>query len=138
MVLNGGGTFEVWWDYHYDKHQILNTNASYSSLLGRMGNGWGRKSASKQWLPSARADFYLAKLEQVNVGINELAIDPQKIHAHSTHSPLAERLFGTTYLAKLAGRTDCVRGRKSWRQGTFTMLKSRAYNTSTLQHILTT
>jgi hypothetical protein len=46
VILNGGGTFEVWWVYHYDKHQILNTNASYSSLGGGMDGEENRHQSS--------------------------------------------------------------------------------------------
>jgi len=55
VILNGGGTFEVWWVYHYDKHQILNTNASYSSL----GVGEENRHQSSGW-PVSRVQIFIS------------------------------------------------------------------------------
>jgi len=58
VILNGGGTFEVWWVYHHDKHQILNTNASSYSSLG-VGEENRHQSSG---CPCLRVQiFYLAK-----------------------------------------------------------------------------
>eukprot|EP00985_Skeletonema_marinoi_P026087 scaffold19891_cov139-Skeletonema_marinoi.AAC.3 len=79
------------------------------TLLWELGKKIGIKAVAG---PCLRVQiFYLAKLEHFNVGIHQLAIDPQKIHAHdrtllSRKNALwnLERLI----LLNLAGRTDCV------------------------------
>lgn len=99
------------------------------TLLWELGKKIGIKAVAG---PCLRVQiFYLAKLEHFNVGIHQLAIDPQKIHAHRIL--LSRTLWNDFFLLNLAFRTDCVEKSKSWRQALrralspFTMLKSREH-----------